>query len=177
MRLKSLEGCKLKIGSYPAFHYNAINGGGSGALGETIPGGNQKLKFNPNTFFMPPMNWRTTKFLSMPMLPGLEIRMHLEKLEGTINKSTGIISLDFQSKFIFTIFQVYRFPALIVNTNLTNHIIKKEFQNVESSIIKENGYLTLNGLATISPSGNKLLDIFLGLPNEARALLKCQLTD
>ena len=28
MQLKSLKGCRLKIGSYPAFSYNASGGGG-----------------------------------------------------------------------------------------------------------------------------------------------------
>ena len=32
MQLKSLDGCRLKIGSYPRFSYNASGGGGKGTL-------------------------------------------------------------------------------------------------------------------------------------------------
>ena len=32
MHLKSLEGCRLTIGSYPPFSYNASGGGGEGTL-------------------------------------------------------------------------------------------------------------------------------------------------
>jgi hypothetical protein len=41
-------------------------------------------------------------------------------------------------------------------------------------VINENGRLKLVGIAVVPPTGSQLLDIFLGLPNEALAILNCE---
>ena len=64
MHLKSLERCRLAIGSYPPFDYDARGGGGKGIL---IPNNIEKnilhIRFPTETFSIPPLNWKTTKFL------------------------------------------------------------------------------------------------------------------
>ena len=101
MQLKSLDGCQLKIGKYPAFTYNAYGGGGKATL---LP--NQKnnllhISFSSKTFSIPPLTSKTTRFLSLPLPPGFKIKMSMDKLEGTINKNSGEVLLKFESKFLF----------------------------------------------------------------------------
>ena len=67
MQLKSLEGCRLKIGSYPPFEYNACGGGGKGTLLPTKKNNILYLSFSPKAFSIPPLNSRTTKFVSLPL--------------------------------------------------------------------------------------------------------------
>ena len=101
--------------------------------------------------------------------------MYLETLEGDIEKSTGNISLEFKSKFLCSLFSLFRFPALIVNTTLSNKKVCSKRHRVEGRAIQNNGASTLVGIATIEPTGNKLLDLFLLLPNEALAILECEI--
>ena len=41
--------------------------------------------------------------------------------------------------------------------------------------IKKNGKMKLVGISIIPPTGNKILDTFLGLPSEALAELECEI--
>ena len=175
MRLKSLKGCKLAIGNYPYFDYDASGGGGDASLIHRDKDSNQYLIFDPNNFSIPALNWRTCKILGLPIPPGIEIIMCLDKLEGTYNQAKGDISLEFESRFILKLFYIIHFPELIVRTCISNEKVKSKMHQFEGERVKNDGATILGGIATIPPTGNKLLDIFLGLPNEALAVLMCNL--
>tara|TARA_B100000579_G_scaffold434138_1_gene454350 strand:+ start:609 stop:1139 length:531 start_codon:yes stop_codon:yes gene_type:complete len=173
MQLRSLDGCRLKIGKYPPFTYNAYGGGGKATV---LP--NQKnnllhISFSSKTFSIPPLTSKTTKFLSLPLPTGLKIEMSMNKLEGTIDKNSGEVFLKFESKFIFSIGAKLKFPNLIVKTILNTGKVKGELHEGEGSVLQNNGTIKLVGLSIIPKTGNKILDAFLGLPNEALAELQC----
>ena len=175
MQMKSLNGCRLKIGSYPSFAYNAYGGGGKATL---LPSQNNNLlnvSFSAQTFAIPPLTSRTTKFLSLPLPPGLMIEMSMDKLEGTIDKKSGEVLLSFESKFIFSIGAKLKFPELIVNSLLKTGKVKGKLHEEEGQVLQENGKTKLVGISTIPITGNKILDNFLGLPNEALAELQCEI--
>ena len=175
MKLKSLDGCRLKIGKYPAFTYNADGGGGTAMF---LPSQNNHLlhiSFSSKTFSIPPLTSRTTKFLSLPLPPGLKIEMSMDKLEGTIDKKSGEVLLKFESKFIFSIGPVIKFPELIVKTLLKTGKVKGKLHEGKGLALQNNGTTKLVGISVIPKTGNKVLDTFLGLPNEALAELKCEI--
>ena len=175
MQLKSLDGCLLRIGLYPPFIYNANGGGGKATL---LP--NQKnnlihISFSSKTFSIPPLTSRTTKFLSLPLPPGLKIEMSMDQLEGTIDRKSGEVLLKFESKFLFSIVATPKFPELIVNAILKTGKVKGKSHEGEGQPLQKNGKTKLVGISTIPPTGNKILDTFLGLPNEALAELQCEI--
>ena len=175
MRLKSLEGCRLKIGRYPPFTYNAYGGGGEATLLPSQKDNILKICFSSQTFSIPPLNSKTTKFLSLPLPPGFKIEMSMDHLEGTIDKDSGEVLLKFESRFLFSIGPILKFPELIVKTFLKTGKVKGKTHEAEGLPLQSNGITTLVGIATIPKTGNKILDIFLGLPNEALAELKCEI--
>ncbi|WP_269616474.1 hypothetical protein [Prochlorococcus marinus] len=175
MELKSLEGCRLKIGKYPPFTYNAYGGGGKATL---IP--NQKnnllnISFSSETFSIPSLTSKTTRFLSLPLPPGLKIKMSMNLLEGTVDTNSGEVLLKFESKFQFSIGAMYRFPALMVKTLLKTGKVKGKIHEGEGLVLQSNGTTKLVGIATIPKTGHQILDAFLALPNEAMAELKCEI--
>ncbi len=175
MELKSLEGCRLKIGKYPPFTYNASGGGGKATL---IP--NQKhnllnISFSSKTFSIPSLTSKTTRFLSLPLPPGLKIKMSMNLLEGTIDKNSGDVLLKFESKFQFSIGAMYRFPALMVKTLLKTGKVKGKIHEGEGLVLQSNGTTKLVGIATIPKTGHQILDAFLALPNGAMAELKYEI--
>ena len=177
MQLKSLEGCRLRIGKYPPFTYNANGGGGIATL---LPSQRKNLlhiRFSSKTFSIPPLTSKTTKFLSLPLPPGLKIEMSMEKLEGTIDKNSGEVLLNFESKFVFSIGAALKFPDLIVKSFLTTAKVKGKLHEGEGIILQKNCTAKLVGISSIPKTNNKILDHFLGLPNEALAELKCEIKE
>ena len=175
MQLTSLEGCQLRIGSYPPFNYNAYGGGGKGKLIPSDRDNIDSLSFSSADFSIPPLTSQTTKFLTVPLPPGLKIEMLLEKLEGTINNTSGEVLLNFESKFVLSIGPIIKFPSLLVKTILQTGKVKGKLHESEGLILQENGKIKLVGIATIPLTGNIILDTFLGLPNEALAELQCKI--
>ena len=175
MELKSLEGCRLKIGSYPPFSYNAYGGGGKGTLIPSKKNNILYLRFSSKTFSIPPLTSQTTKFLSLPLPPGLKIEMHMDKLEGTIDKNSGEILFKFESKFVFSIANIIKFPDLLIKTSLKTGKVKGKLLQGKGRALQKNGNTKLVGISIIPPTGNIILDTFLGLPNEALAELECEI--
>ena len=177
MQLKSLEGCRLTIGSYPPFTYNANGGGGTANL---VQGKNQNLiylKFSSKTFTIPPLTSKTTKFLSLPFPPGLNIEMSMDLLEGTIDKNSGEILFEFESKFTFKIASIIRFPDLLVKASLITGKVQGKSHKGQGLVLQKNGKTKLVGISMIPKTGNKILDTFLGLPNESMAELRCKIIE
>ena len=177
MQLKSLVDCRLKIGRYPTFYYNATGGGGITTADYQDNKGNLFFRFNPNSFSIPSLNWQTTKFLGLVLLPGLEINIVPKIIKGNINIHSGLVSLQLEAKFILSIFSLIKAPELVVKTELTSTNIKGDIHEAIGSPINNRGETILVGLATIEPSGNRFLDSFLSLPNEALAILHCEFTN
>jgi hypothetical protein len=175
MELKSLEGCRLIIGSYPPFSYNACGGGGKGKLLPSKKNNIVYLCFSSQSFSIPPLTSKTTKFLSLPLPPGLKIEMSMDKLEGTIDMNSGEVLFKFESKFIFSIGGMIQFPNLIIKSLLQTGKVKSTLHEAKGLVRQKNGKTKLVGIATIPRTGNKILDIFLDLPNEALAELQCEI--
>tara|TARA_B100000579_G_C22676986_1_gene778418 strand:+ start:393 stop:923 length:531 start_codon:yes stop_codon:yes gene_type:complete len=175
MRLKSLEGCRLTIGRYPPFTYNAKGGGGDAILLPSQKNNLLNVSFSPKTFSIPPLTSKTTKFLSLPLPPGFTIEMSMVQLQGTIDKNSGEVSLTFESKFLFSIGAMLKFPELHVKTILNTGTVKGKLHKGKGLILQNNGTINLVGIAIIPLTGNKILDTFLALPNEALAELKCEI--
>ncbi len=175
MHLKSLDGCKLAIGSYPHFRYNAKNGGGKASVNSSDKDNIVHLRFMPENFSIPPLTYRTTKFLALPLPPGLKIEMIMNKLEGTLNNESGEILLDFESKFLFSIFSIIKFPELFVKSSLKTNSVKSSLFEEQGHRRQKDGSTKLVGISLIQPTRSKLLNFFLGLPNEALAVLKCKI--
>ena len=175
MQLKSLDGCRLKIGSYPPFEYNACGGGGKGTLLQSKNNTLIHLSFSSKTFSIPPLTSETTKFLSLPLPPGIKIEMYMDKLEGTIDKNSGEVLFKFESKFIFSIGNMIQFPNLLVRTLLETGKVEGKLHEGRGLALQKNGKAKLVGISIIPPTGNKILDTFLRLPNEAIAELHCKI--
>ena len=175
MQLKSLEGCRLKIGSYPTFSYNAYGGGGKGTLIPSKKNNILYLSFSSKAFSIPPLTSQTTKFLSLPLPPGLKIEMRMDKLEGTIDKNSGEVLFKFESKFVFSIANMIKFPDLLIKTVLTTGKVKGKLHAGTGMMLQENGKTKLVGICIIPKTRNQILDTFLGLPNEALAELQCEI--
>ena len=175
MQLKSLKGCRLKIGYFPPFSYNASGGGGQGRLLSSKKNNIVYLSFSSKTFSIPPLTSKTTKFLSLPLPPGLKIEMFMDRLEGTINKNSGDVVFTFESKFVFSIGTIFKFPHLIIKTSLNTGLVKGKLHKAKGLVLQKNGKTKLVGISIIPPTGNKILDAFLGLPNEALAELECEI--
>ncbi len=172
-----MKNCELSIGSYPKFEYDARGGGGEAILISKGGIGKYSIVFDPNNFEIPSLNWRTTKFIGIPMLPGLEITISTQELKGYLDIITGDLSLVFTAHFNFSILSILKAPKLVVRTCLHNRDVKGSRKDINSFPLSDVFQTTVVGLAVIDQTGNKLLDKFLGLPNEALAVLHCQLTD
>ena len=175
MELRSLKGCRLQIGKFPPFTYNAYGGGGKATLHKNTKNNLLHISFSPKTFSIPSLTSKTTRFLFLPLPPGFKIEMSMDKLEGTIDQNSGEVLLKFESKFLFSIGAIQKFPYLIVNTLLKTGKVIGKLHEKEGIILQSNGTVKLVGISMIPKTGNKILDTFLGLPNEAIAELKCKI--
>jgi hypothetical protein len=180
IRLHTLDGCSLAIGRYPRFRYNASAGGGVGVLDPTTNAAEQSIRFPLEQLSIPPLNSRTARFLGLPLPPGLQVSIEPVRLEGTIHPHSGAVQLHFQARFQFSAGGLYRPPSLWVDTLLTS-ATPSGSPHPRWGVLAGEPYCqhaqtcVLVGLAPIQPSGDGWLDRFLGLPDEALALLRCAL--
>jgi hypothetical protein len=173
VQLQTLEGCELAIGGYPHFRYNACGGGATGTA-QTLDDGRIQLHFPSECVTIPSLNSRTTRFLGLPLPPGLQITIHPERLAGLLDPNSGALSLEFRSRFRL---QIGRFsaPDLLVETTLSTGAVQSRRHHSEGQPLRGGGPGLLVGAATIAPCGAAWLDRFLGLPDEALAVLRCSL--
>ena len=174
LQLQTLPGCGLAIGGYPRFRYNASGGGGIATLGPLDRGGWQPLSFDPVALTIPALSWRTTRFLGLPLPPGLSIAVHPERLQGRWQLATGALELQFHARFLFCLGELYQAPDLLVRTLLTTKAVQGERHQAQGQRLDGRGQALLVGIATVEPTGVAWLDRFLGLPDEALALLRCR---
>lgn len=168
--------CGLAIGAYPRFRYDARGGGGIASLGQSDAHGWQSVRFDPERLPIPTLSWRNTRVLGLPLPPGLSISIEPEQLQGQWHPNSGEVQLEFRSRFYFSLAGLYQAPPLIVQTRLQTETAQGLRHHAQGERIGANGEALLVGIATVPPTGDGWLDRFLGLPDEALALLRCRLT-
>jgi len=176
LELATLAGCGLAIGPYPRFVYDASGGGGWAAPAVPDGDGVQPLVFDPAALCIPALNSRTTSLLGLPLPPGLEIAIAPEYLAGTLAPESGELELQFRARFRFRIGRFYRAPDLLIDTTLSTGALRSRRHRAQGHGLNASGEALMVGVATVAPSGDPWLDRFLGLPDEALALLRCRLT-
>lgn len=171
--MRSLENSQLAVSVYPTFTYNASGGGGI-ADSQDLGGGRLHVKFDPETLYIPDVNYKTAKFLGAPMVPPFRIQIKPVKLEGEINRATGEAALEFIANFMFTAGPVYKAPPLYVVTHLTTEHVQGTRRNGDGSRLDANGFSKLVGCATVPKTDSWPIDKFLMLPDETFAVMQAQ---
>jgi hypothetical protein len=174
LQLQTEAGCGLVIGRYPRFRYDARGGGGPAELGAPDDDGWQPLVFDPFSLRIPALTGRTTRFLGLPLPPGLAIAVHAEQLDGRWQPATGGVELQFRSRFRFSAAGLYQAPDLIVQTQLVTGSVRGQRHRAQGQPLDALGQGLLVGVATVQPTGEAWFDRFLGLPEEALALMRCR---
>jgi hypothetical protein len=179
--LTTLDGCQLAIGRFPRFAYNASGGGAlSEPVGPASPSSSIPLHFASEQLRIPPLNWRTTRFLGLPLPPGLSIAITAEQLQGDLNPVDQSVRLQFRARFRFRlavgVVCLYAAPDLLVHTTLQSGPCQGQRHGACGRPRSADGDTLLVGIARVEPSGDPWLDRFLGLPDEALAELRCRLT-
>ncbi|MFN6352309.1 MAG: hypothetical protein ACK40D_05460 [Cyanobacteriota bacterium] len=175
MALATEDGCALAIASYPRFRYNGSGGGGLATAGELRADGWQALVFDPATLTIPPLSTRTTRFLGLPLPPGLQIAIAPQQLQGRWHPPSGAVELLFLARFRPMLAARPVAPDLIVATQLTTHAVHSQRHQIRGMPLDGQGRGVLVGVATVEPTGEGWVDRFLSLPDEALAVLRCQL--
>jgi hypothetical protein len=175
LALATEKGCALAIAFYPRFRYDGRGGGGVGHAGKDLGGGWQALEFEPVSLAIPPLNSRTTRLLGLPLPPGLEIAIHPETLQGRWQPESGAVELAFLARFALLLAARPVAPDLIVATELATHAVRGQRHQAQGTPLDGQGRGVLVGVATVEPTGEGWVDRFLQLPDEALAVLRCQL--
>ena len=181
--LETLEGCQLAIGGYPLFHYDARAGGGPAEAVEPAGSGGDpvlQLQFDREQLQIPPLNRHTTRLLGVPLPPGLTITIVPKALGGQLKPSRGEVLLRFEAAFRFRLHWAGRCllapPDLTVMTTLSSQGCISQRHRRRGDGLSGDGLCTLVGVAEVPRCGAPWLDLFLGLPDEALAVLRCRLS-
>lgn len=175
MALATEAGCALAIGPFPRFRYDGRGGGGLARAAAPLAEGWQALEFDPASLLIPPLNSRTTRLLGLPLPPGLRIAIQPQRLEGRWHPSSGAVELSFLARFQLLVAARSVAPDLIIATQLATHAATGRRHQVRGAPLDDQGRGVLVGIATVPPTGEGWLDRFLGLPDEALAVLRCRL--
>lgn len=155
---------------------------------EVGAGGKSPLSFDPSAVSIPALDSRTTRFLGLPLPPGLRIDIEPLRLSGWVRRATGEVSLDFEANFSFSAFGLYRPPPLFVSTTLTTGEARSKGEgdgkgsgggggrlSGRGEPLGADGRVALSGVAVVEPVGDFFLDSFLMLPTECLAELRAEL--
>jgi len=180
-QLTTLTGCQLAIGRYPRFSYDASGGGGvSQAPPATANSCSIPLQFPAGQLSIPPLDGRSTRFLGLPLPAGLSITIAPEQLQGELDAATGSVTLQFRARFRFRLalgrLTLYAAPDLRIHTTLQSGPCQGQRHRACGHPRRSSGETLLVGTARVEPTGDRWLDRFLGLPDEALAELHCRLT-
>lgn len=116
--MRTRPGCRLAISIYPSFTYDSSGGGGDAAVSPAgsgsapalpacvppPPPGALAVSFDPARLSIPALDWRTTRFLGLPLPPGLEIAITPITLAGWVDRESGRVALAFDASFQFSAF-------------------------------------------------------------------------
>lgn len=177
LELLTLADGLLAIGRYPPFRYDGRGGGGPGRLASAAAEGRWRLHFDAARLRIPPLDWRSTRFLGLPLPPGLAITITPDHLGGEWLGAEGELRLQLRARFQFSIAGLYRAPELLIETELSSAGVQGRRHRAEGSGLEGGleGEAHLAGVAWVEPTGEAWLDRFLGLPDEALAQLRCRL--
>jgi hypothetical protein len=175
LALATEAGCALAIGPFPRFRYDGSGGGGLARAAEPLAEGWQALVFDPASLLIPPLNSRTTRLLGLPLPPGLQIAIQPQRLEGRWHPPSGAVELTFLARFQLLLAARPVAPDLIVATQLVTDAATGRRHQVRGKALDDQGRGVLVGIATVPPTGEGWLDQFLGLPDEALAVLRCRI--
>lgn len=170
--MRTLHDSELAVAVYPTFSYNAVGGGGLAKAEQD--GDVVHLTFDPATLVIPDVNYRNTTFMGVPMAPPFSIAVKPRKLEGFVDRKTGRAELTFLADFLFTAGPLYKAPPLVVTTLLTTESVQGDVQGGTGKRMDEQGFAKLVGIARLNPTKDVLLDRFLMLPNDCKAVMSCQ---
>ncbi|MEB3318891.1 MAG: hypothetical protein VKO39_12225 [Cyanobacteriota bacterium] len=172
--LSTESGCALAIGPFPRFRYDASGGGGLSRPAEPRAEEWQTLWFDAASLRIPPLSSRTTRLLGLPLPPGLRIAIAPERLEGRWHPTNGAVELTFAARFHLLVAERIVAPALVVSTQLATGTSRGRRHQECGRPLDGQGRGVLVGIATVPPTGEGWLDRFLGLPDEALAVLQCR---
>ncbi len=110
----------------------------------------------------------------MPLPPGLRIAIEPERLDGWLDPATGAVSLRFSARFLCSIELLYGPTVLRVDAELSTGPVRSQRHRVQGEPMGADGTALLVGVATVPRCHDPLLDGFLGLPDEALAVLRCR---
>jgi hypothetical protein len=106
----------------------------------------------------------------------LAIAVLPEQLEGRWQQASGAVQLRFRARFRFKLASQVAAPDLIVDTQLVTASVQGKRHRASGQPLDADGEAVLVGVATVQPSGEPWFDRFLGLPDEALALMCCRIT-
>lgn len=175
VQLSTLQGCQLAIGRYPPFHYDGRGGGGPAPRPAAQEAGLLQLRFDPQGLRIPALQAGTTRWLGLPLPRGVVIAITPHRLEGELDPVSGAIRLVFEACFQPRLGRWYQPAPLQVATTLVSGAVQGRRRSLRGAPLDAAGRAVLVGVAQVPPSGDPWLDRFLGLPDEALALLRCRM--
>lgn len=175
LQLTTLDDCGLVIGRYPRFRYNASGGGGTSA--PRLEGDNVLF---PGQLTIPPLDWRSTRFLGLP-LP-LASRSASNPSSWRARSTATAVRWPCVSARASASGSSWGQPSCTrpricwwtPNSAATAARASAITPAAEPSMAAARALLV--GVAMVPPSGDAWLDRFLGLPDEALAVLRCRIT-
>ncbi|CAN1267371.1 hypothetical protein LINPERPRIM_LOCUS12809 [Linum perenne] len=170
---RTLPSCKLGISRYPNFDYNAQGGTGTGTATITSSNStNVSVEFDLETLYIPPLTTETTRFLGLPLPPGLRIDIVPKSFGGRIAQDSGKVELEFVANFCFSVGRsLYEAPPLLVKTVLTTEESKGTVRSGKGERMDGEGECRLVGVAIVDRIDDWFMNTFLGLPTECLAVL------
>lgn len=175
LQLATLDGCSLAIGRYPPFTYNGLGGGGPADLSPAASDGLQHVRFEPARLYIPPLDRRSARFLGLPLPPGLAVTITPVALAGQLDRAAGAMCLCFRARFQLQVGPSYRAPDLWIETQLSTGSVTGQRHRASGQPLSADGVGVMVGVAAVAPTGEVWLDRFLGLPDEALAVLRFRL--
>ena len=102
-----------------------------------------------------------------------------DELSGQWEQQSGAIALNFRARFRFRAslarYPIYAPPDLQIACTLTSGTAQGRRHSATGQPLADDGRTRLVGVARVEPCGDALLDRFLGLPDEALAVLECRI--
>jgi len=173
--LRTADHCRLAIGAYPFFAYDASGGGGRGTLSRSEAEGHQSVAFPAEGLQIPPLDSRTGRWLGIPLPPGLRIVILPERFDGKLHEASGALRMRFKARFRCRVGSLLQPPDLIVETCLSTGESHGARYGGVGQPLDASGEGQLVGVATVPACGAAWLDRLLGLPDEALAVLRFRL--
>ncbi len=138
------------------------------------------VEFDASSLCIPPIDYRSTKVVGVPIPPPLKIEILPKELKGTVNVRTGEANLDFDARFQFDAGSLYHAAPLSIVTRLSSEgssgrMLRGSGERLRGVEAMAGGRVKLAGVASVPKTGDGFLDSFLMLPSEALAVLSAEI--